>query len=933
MHPGIQPATALFLEGRPDLAIAKVDIGLAQNLVFDTNGPLQESVQITPGDNGRGVIEFATDADPVHIRQREAKMAPERETHAVGPVRVHIDCATTNPEHALCISRRVRIIHHVHADTQHIPAILLMQQAELGFHQIIKSDRGPLEFGRVIAQVQVDREGRRRPRQHQGQKQQHIQQFAHPGSPHLRGMVVRLIQARMITVLAFHDSGACRDHPPNSRMNATTTHSPSTGSVPQLDQTPELARDLIARHTEPDDPVRTRARGIFKIIQRLELQPDLEAAGWLFPAVEAEALSLDDVRAQFPTSVSTLVEDMICLPGFSQLGDEAGMELQSESQAEALRQMLIAMARDIRVVVLRLADQLHSMYELRDASPETQQRAAIATRELYAPLANRLGIWQLKWELEDLMLRFTEPETYRRIAKMLRERRADREAYIRNVVARLENEMQAADIPARVQGRPKHIYSIWKKMQRKGVSFDNLFDVRAVRILVDTVPQCYAALGVVHGLWRHVPHEFDDYIANPKENGYRSLHTAVIGPEDKHVEIQIRTQEMHEHSELGVAAHWRYKEGGGGSPAMEERIAWLRQLLEPGDSSERETDILERFQSEAFEDRIYTLTPEGDIIDLPAGATPVDFAFRVHTGVGYRCRGAKVNGNIVPLDTRLQNGDRVEILTGKEARPSRDWLVPQFGFVASNRTRAKIRQWFRRQDREENLEQGRQLIEQEAARLGVGEVDFTELAREFKMQSATEILVAVGRGDVTAEQVGRRLARRLGEIPETRPSFRTRPDRSAQGGVRVQGVGDLATTMARCCRPVPGDSVIGFITQGRGVSVHRRDCRNILSLPEEKLRRLIEVEWSGEAGHEGGGYAVEIEVEAWDRRGLLRDITVLLSKEEVNITHVETQTDSTRNIALMTLTVEIPDLDRLGRVLHLLDRLPNVQRARRKHGS
>ena len=703
-------------------------------------------------------------------------------------------------------------------------------------------------------------------------------------------------------------------------------------ALPEAQQARERAREILDRHAAQYPDATARGEGIGATLRRLELQPDLEAAALLFPLVSAGATGTEALRGEVPDGVITLVEDMIRLPAFDELGEPGTERSLSGAQAEALRQMLIAMARDIRVVVLRLADQLDTMHELREAPREQQLRAATATRELYAPLANRLGIWQLKWELEDLMLRFSDPETYHEIARMLRERRADRERYIADVVARLEREMAAADIPARINGRPKHLYSIWKKMQRKRVSFENVFDVRAVRILVDTVPQCYAALGIVHGLWRHIPREFDDYIANPKENGYRSLHTAVIGPDERPVEIQIRTREMHEHSELGVAAHWRYKEGSGGDSGMEERIAWLRRLLEPGEEAESETDLLERFQSEAFEDRIYTLTPEGDIIDLPRGATPVDFAFRVHTNVGHRCRGAKVNGAIVSLDHRLENGDRVEILTGKEARPSRDWLVPQFGYVASNRTRSKIRQWFRQQDREQHLEQGRQIIDREAARLETGPVDHQALAREFKLQSSTEILVAVGRGDITAEQVGRRLSRWLEQRQDAPPRFRTRPDRAAQGGVRVRGVGDLATSMARCCRPVPGDAIIGFITRGRGVSIHRADCRNMLSLPEDKRQRLIEVDWAdNEDQHQG--YAVDLHVEAWDRPGLLRDVTVLLSKEEVNITHVETDTHSQQHTALMHLTVEIPDLDRLSRVLHKLEGLRNVIRCRRTRNS
>lgn len=691
----------------------------------------------------------------------------------------------------------------------------------------------------------------------------------------------------------------------------------------------DRARGLVDSVARDDAGTLERAHGVAGIVSDLEMGPTLESAALLFPVVESELLTTEAVSERFPAGVATLVEDMHRMPGFHDLGRDGTDGVLSASQSEALRQMLLSMARDIRVVILRLADQLFTMRALRHGSRDAQQAAAVATRELYAPLANRLGIWQLKWELEDLTLRFLDPETYHWIARQLRETRRDRESYINQVVRRIETELAAEGIHADVYGRPKHIYSIWRKMQRKGLDFQHLFDVRAVRILVDTVPDCYAALGVVHGLWHHVPHEFDDYIANPKENNYRSLHTAVFGPGDKAVEIQIRTWEMHRHAELGVAAHWRYKEGGGADPALEERIAWLRRLLEPGDPEEGGQDLLERFHSEAFEDRIYTLTPGGDIVDLPARATPVDFAYRVHTQVGHRCRGAKVNGRIVSLNHVLQNGDRVEILTGKTARPSRDWLSPQLGYVASSRARAKIRHWFREQDRDTHLEQGRHLLDREAARLSVGPVDPERLASAFKMQTGKELLVALGRGDITADQIGRRLAREL--EPEKQPDtpIRTRPSRASEGGVRVRGIGDLATTMARCCRPVPGDPIVGFITRGRGVSIHRRDCGNMLRLAEDQSERLIEVAW--DQGRDAG-YAVEIQVTAWDRHGLLRDITTLLGNDGVNITGVETRTNPTEHTARITLTVELADLDQLSQTLQRLTQLPNITEARRlKH--
>ncbi|MCP1726392.1 GTP pyrophosphokinase [Natronospira proteinivora] len=700
----------------------------------------------------------------------------------------------------------------------------------------------------------------------------------------------------------------------------------TTSSTPAPDD-PDRARALLERLAEPDSEALGRAQGIARIVSDLDMPAELECAALLFPAVDAGILSVEKLSGHFSPTVATLVDDMIHMPRFDDLGRADPGQILSRTQSEALRQMLLAMAQDIRVVVLRLADQLHAMRSLRHGDPHTQRVSAIATRELYAPLANRLGIWQLKWELEDLSLRFLEPRTYHRIAKLLRETRAEREAYITHLVELIRQELSAAGINGDVKGRPKHIYSIWKKMQRKGLSFENLFDVRAVRILVESVPQCYAVLGLIHGLWRHIPHEFDDYIANPKENNYQSLHTAVFGPDDKAVEVQIRTWDMHEHAELGVAAHWRYKEGGQrGDPALNERIAWLRRLLEPVDPDEGDHDLLDRFQSEVFEDRIYALTPSGDIVDLPPKATPVDFAYRIHTQVGHRCRGAKVDGRIVSLNHELKNGNRVEILTGKHARPSRDWLVPQLGYVASSRARAKIRHWFRQQNQENHLEQGRQILDREASRLGVELPDRKRLAREFKYQTIEELLTAIGRGDVTGDQIGNRLSRWLEPQDPTPETIRTRPSRASEGGVRVLGIGDLATTMARCCRPVPGDEIVGFITRGRGVSIHRRDCGNMLRLAEDQEERLIEVDWERD---DGRGYAADIQVTAWDRQGLLRDITTLLGNDGVNITNIATQTDAKNHTARIRLTVELANRNQLSQTLQRLAQLANVTEAKR----
>jgi GTP pyrophosphokinase len=570
---------------------------------------------------------------------------------------------------------------------------------------------------------------------------------------------------------------------------------------------------------------------------------------------------------------------------------------------------------------------------------DERRHVAIETRDVFAPLANRLGIWQLKWEMEDLVFRFLEPEMYKRIAGWLAERRVDREDYINRVINTIEEHLSGADITAQIRGRPKHIYSIYKKMQRKNVGFAHVYDVRAIRVLVDTVAECYAVLGIIHGNWPHIPGEFDDYIATPKGNNYQSLHTAVVGPEKKTLEIQIRTHDMDAHAELGVAAHWKYKEGGGKTDeSFLKKINWLRNLLEPNDDAENglenETDLIDQMQSEAFSDRVYVLTPGGDIVDLPQGATPLDFAYHVHTDIGHRCRGAKIDGRMVPLTHALSNGDNVEIITGKRSQPSRDWLIPQLGYLRSSRARAKARSWFRRQDREHNAAQGQAIFEKEVQRLNVDAPHVSELAKDFGFAGATDLYVALGSGDVTSVDLVRAIEKRIAppELPPTlAPTRRSRKATANTGNdssdIRIEGVGDLLTVLAKCCQPVPPDAIVGYITQGRGITIHRDDCSNVNRLRVASPERLIDVSW---AGQQTQRYPVDVLIEAYDRPGLLKDLSTLLSVERVNILNVTVQTEPSTLEARVNMTLSIESLEELSRVMQRMGQLPNVLNVSRK---
>ena len=669
---------------------------------------------------------------------------------------------------------------------------------------------------------------------------------------------------------------------------------------------------------------------VAEILSTLNADCDALCAAVLHDVVEDTPVTLKEITEQFGPAIGQLVAGVTKMRLLREYTVVDAHTKNEKHQAENLRKLLLAMVEDVRVVLIKLADRLHNMRTLGFLPPERQQRIAHETLDIFAPLANRLGIWQIKWELEDLALRYLEPDAYKSIAALLDERRLDRERYIASAIQIIESELQQIKIAAKVSGRPKHIYSIWKKMQRKHIGFHEVFDVRAVRILVHTVADCYAALGVVHTLWRHVPKEFDDYIATPKENDYQSLHTAVIGPDNKTLEIQIRTEDMHAHSELGVAAHWRYKEGGHYDSKYEAKLHWLRQILEWKEEEPSAKDFVARFKAEVFQDRVYVLTPKGNILDLVQGATPLDFAYSVHTDIGHRCRGAKVNGHIVPLTYELKTGEQVEILTARQGTPSLDWLNPQLGYLKTSRARAKVRAWFKQQHQGQSISDGRTIVDRELRRVGIGGVSLQKLATHFKQSSVDDFLVLVGNGELAPTHIVAAAQELLSPEPDDVPILRDAPERKFQatpGAVQVAGVGNLLTSMAKCCKPVPHDSIVGYITKGRGVTVHRRDCANVTRLNESERDRFVEVSWNKQAF---GSFAVDIRVLAHDRRGLLKDITSILSNEEINVLAVNTLTDIKDQMARMHLTLEISDITQLSRILVKMNQLSGVLEVARK---
>ncbi|EPR7136713.1 GTP diphosphokinase [Vibrio vulnificus] len=683
-----------------------------------------------------------------------------------------------------------------------------------------------------------------------------------------------------------------------------------------------------------------RGREMIEILVTLSMDKATLVAAQLFPLVSSGAFAREPLEEHYSKEIIKLIDGVDEMAAIGQLNITLEGSAAS-AQVDNVRRMLLAMVDDFRCVVIKLAERICNLIEVKKAPDEVRRAAAKECANIYAPLANRLGIGQLKWEIEDYAFRYQQPDTYKQIAKQLSERRIVREQYIKDFVDDLSEEMKECGINAEVSGRPKHIYSIWRKMQKKSLAFDELFDVRAVRIIADKLQDCYAALGVVHTKYKHLPSEFDDYVANPKPNGYQSIHTVVLGPEGKTIEIQIRTKQMHEDSELGVAAHWKYKEGSSsGRSGYDEKITWLRKLLDWQEEMSDSGEMLDELRSQVFDDRVYAFTPRGDVVDLPMGATPLDFAYHIHSEVGHRCIGAKVAGRIVPFTHKLNMGDQVEIITQKEPNPSRDWLNPSLGFVTSGRARAKINAWFRKQSREKNLEAGREILENELAKIGATLKDAEQYAvKRFNVKSADELYVGVGSGDLrinqilnhinalvnkpTAEEEDRQALERLQEAGNKAAGSPTRPRKDA---VVVQGVDNLMSHLARCCQPIPGDEICGYITQGRGISVHRADCEQLEELRHHAPERIIDTVWGSDVV---GSYMLTVRVEAMERSGLLKDITTMLANEKIKIISMKSRLDYRTHLNVMDFELEVTNIEVLTRIMKRVEQIKDVMLVKR----
>ncbi len=687
-----------------------------------------------------------------------------------------------------------------------------------------------------------------------------------------------------------------------------------------LDWDEQLGQALdLAATTAPADKSLPHSIDVARRVAEMGSDRDTVVAALLSAPGLRKRVDNGEIEKVFGPRITQLVRGVHQLQSLK----DGAQRIDSPEQAEKLRRLLMAIISDVRVMLIRLCYRVEHLRRIRHGDYEQRRWIAQETLDIYAPLANRLGMGLLKWELEDLAFRALEPQVYKRIASLLEEKRSEREAYIKKFIGRLESLLGEQQIRASVEGRVKHIVSIWRKMQRKNLEFHELFDVRAVRILVDSVADCYAVLGVVHTTWQHIPKEFDDYIANPKENGYQSLHTAVVADEGKIVEVQIRTFEMHEDSELGVASHWRYKEGARLDKRMEASIAQMRDLLQG--SAEEVSDAMSEIASDSSSDRVYVFTPKGQVIDIPQGGTPLDFAYSIHSEVGHRCRGAKVNGRIVNLTTVLQTGDEVEILTTRESRPSRDWMNKNLGFIKSAGTRSKVRNWFNHQDFEQNLLDGKAIYDRLLSKYSIQDAKLKELVAHFKRKDGDQFFVDIGRGLITSAQI-------LGFLqsePEQDPFKKVKKESktlASKDEVSIHGVGNLMTQFGRCCKPVPGDEIIGFITVNSGITIHKRDCSNILALPEAKRQRLIEVEWGQGAD---SVYPVEISMTAYQRTGLMQDVSTILANLKVNLLEINSTTNQAEQMVYTRLTIEIHSVDDLVAIIDKLSQLPNVQDVRR----
>ena len=704
----------------------------------------------------------------------------------------------------------------------------------------------------------------------------------------------------------------------------------------------EFARTIYGeRLLGSDEGVWHHALGMALILMGLKLDADTRIAALLFAVPTYDGQGLEKIEAKFGPAAAQLVGGISRLNGLRPIahgfvahsaasGEQNPEEI--KAQIEVLRKMLLAMVEDIRVVLLRLASRTQTLRHYAISGDALRVQVARETLELYSPLANRLGVWELKWELEDLSFRFLHPDTYKKIAKQLDEKRAEREQFISDAVVRLREELESSGVHgAEIYGRPKHIYSIWNKMRKKGVEFSEVYDVRALRVIVDEVKDCYTTLGIVHNMWSPISKEFDDYISNPKGNNYRSLHTAVHCPDGRALEVQIRTREMHKHAELGVAAHWRYKEGHKSTQgSYDEKIAWLRQLLTWKDEVTDSSDWVKHYKEAALDETIYVMTPQGRVVDLPRGATPVDFAYRVHTDLGHRCRGAKVDGALVTLNTQLETGQRVEIVAAKQGGPSRDWLNPALGYLFTHRGRAKARQWFSTRALEEMLAEGRAILTRELQRMGETGAKADDLAAKLGLSKVDDLLIALARADIGQRQL--QMAVRGGdenvavdrqdvtEVAVRKPKSSGVADK----GILIVGVDRLLTQLAGCCKPAPPDPIVGFVTRGKGVSIHRADCSNFSNMEAMHPERVIETEWGGDTG---GVFAVDIEVDAHDRQGLLRDVSEVFTREKINVIAVSTQ--SRQGSAHMSFTAEISNVNQLNQTLSLLHDVKGVVGARR----
>ncbi|MEA3587166.1 GTP diphosphokinase [Pseudidiomarina sp. 1APP75-27a] len=691
---------------------------------------------------------------------------------------------------------------------------------------------------------------------------------------------------------------------------------------------------LLLKRLHDHPELLVKGQEMVEILAALNLDPDSLLAALYSPAYQANCITAEQLQHQHP-ELTELVQLLDAVQQMQMISDLQHFQhgKPNVEQIDNVRRMLLSMVADVRAVLIKLAERICRLREVKNDDEETRVLVAKECQDIYAPLANRLGIGQLKWELEDLAFRYLHPQTYKSIASQLHERRLDREEYIEHFVANLGQELAHEGVAADVYGRPKHIYSIWRKMQKKHLSFEQLYDIRAVRIITQSLKDCYAALGVVHSQCRHIQSEFDDYIATPKANGYQSIHTVVIGPEEKHVEIQIRTQAMHDDAELGVAAHWLYKEGAASKTGgFEEKIAWLRKLLAWHEDMAENDELVAEIRSQVFEDRVYVFTPKGEVIDLPFGATPLDFAYYIHSQVGHRCVGAKVDGHIVPFTYTLKNGQRVEILTQKAVKPRRDWLNPALGYLRTSRARSKVVTYFKKLDRDKNLKAGRELLEAELNKFEIPLSQASTVLDRFNFNQLDDLLAAIGAGDVRLNQVVNQLKPAADTTSERLERLQRKSQRKAgkQSDVSVQGIGNLMVQFAKCCQPLPGEPIMGFVTQGRGVSVHHRACEQLKHLLEVHPERGLQVSWS-RTDH--GRYRANLQLDADDRNGLLHDITAILANEKTSVAQLDSQSDDATHQARISLGLFIENQTSLQRIIARLLQVKGIHKVERSANS